>query len=242
MSFDQLREAVAAANRAIDRAGLVALSFGNASGVDRDAGVLLIKPSGLRCADVQPHDLVAVALEGGAVVEGSLRPSSDTPTHRHLYLEFPGIGGVIHTHSTSAAAWAQAGRPIPALGTTHADYFRGPVLVSRPMHPAEVDGEYEWETGRVIVETIRDHGRTAEDSPAVLVRSHGPFAWGPTPAAAVENAIALEEIATIAWRTMAIDPSAPAISAELLRRHFDRKHGAGAYYGQPEAAEEAARR
>jgi L-ribulose-5-phosphate 4-epimerase len=232
MTFEALRDAVAAANRAIDRAGLVTSSFGNASGVDREAGVLLIKPSGVRCADVRAEDLVAVALSDGAVVEGSLRPSSDTPTHRHLYLEFAGIGGVVHTHSTSAAAWAQAARPIPALGTTHADYFRGPVLVSRPMHASEVDGDYEWETGRVIAETVRDHDRTAEDSPAVLVRSHGPFAWGATPAAAVEAAIVLEEIATIAWRTLGIDPSAPAISAELLHRHFDRKHGATAYYGQ----------
>jgi L-ribulose-5-phosphate 4-epimerase len=241
VSLDELREEVAAANRAIDRAGLVTLSFGNASGVDRDAALLLIKPSGLACADCRAEDLVAVALDDGRVVEGSLRPSSDTPTHRYLYNEFPEVGGVIHTHSTSAAAWAQAGRPIPALGTTHADYFRGPVLVSRPMHPHEVDGDYEWETGRVIAETIREHDRTADDSPAVLVRSHGPFAWGHTPAAAVESAIALEAIATIAWRTLGIDPSAPAISAELLRRHFDRKHGATAYYGQP-AAEEAGRR
>jgi len=237
VTFETLRDEVAAANRAIEQAGLVTLSFGNASGVDRDAGVLLIKPSGLRCADVRPEDLVAVALADGSVVEGSLRPSSDTPTHRHLYLELANIGGVVHTHSTSAAAWAQAARPIPALGTTHADYFRGPVLVSRQMRAAEVDGDYEWETGRVIAETIRDHDRTAEDSPAVLVRSHGPFAWGPTPASAVENAVALEEIATIAWRTLGIDPSAPAIQAELLHRHFDRKHGAGAYYGQPPRAE-----
>lgn len=236
MTFEALRDEVAAANRAIDHAGLVTLSFGNASGVDRDAGILLIKPSGLRCADVRPEDLVAVALADGAV-EGSLRPSSDTPTHRHLYLELATIGGVVHTHSTSAAAWAQAARPIPALGTTHADYFRGPVLVSRQMRAAEVDGDYEWETGRVITETLRDHDRTAGDSPAVLVRSHGPFAWGATPAAAVAAAIALEEIATIAWRTLGIDPSAPAIQAELLHRHFDRKHGAGAYYGQPPRAE-----
>jgi L-ribulose-5-phosphate 4-epimerase len=233
VTFDQLRDEVAAANRAIDRAGLVTLSFGNASGVDRDAGVLLIKPSGLRCADVRPEDLVAVALADGAVVEGSLRPSSDTPTHRHLYLELPTIGGVVHTHSTSAAAWAQAARPIPALGTTHADYFRGPVLVSRHLVSEEIDGEYEWETGRVIVETLREHGRTPEDSPAVLVRAHGPFAWGPTPSAAVETAIALEAIATIGWRTLGIDPSAPAMPAELLNRHFDRKHGPTAYYGQP---------
>ena len=232
MTSVTLREAVAAANRAVDAAGLVTLSFGNVSGVDRDAGVLVIKPSGVPCADVHPEDLVAVALDDGRVVEGSLRPSSDTPTHRLLYLEFPEIGGVVHSHSTSASAWAQTGRPIPALGTTHADYFRGPVLVSRHLSRDEIDSEYEWETGRVIVEAVREHARTPEDSPAVLVRSHGPFAWGVTPAAAVEAAIALEEIATIAWRTLGIDPSSPAIAEDLLRRHFDRKHGVSAYYGQ----------
>ncbi len=232
MSLAALRDQVAAANRAVDAAGLVTLAFGNVSGVDRDAGVLVIKPSGVPCADVRAEDLVAVALDDGRVVEGSLRPSSDTPTHRLLYLEFPDIGGVVHTHSTSASAWAQAGRPIPAFGTTHADYFRGPVLVSRHLSRAEIEGDYEWETGRVVVETVREHDRTAEDSPAVLVRSHGPFAWGGTPAAAVEAAVALEEIATMAWRTLGIDPSSPAIAQELLHRHFDRKHGASAYYGQ----------
>ena len=235
MTASAVRDEVAAANRAIAAAGLVTLSFGNVSGVDRDAGALLIKPSGLACADVGPDDLVEVALDDGRVVSGDRRPSTDTPTHRHLYLEFPEIGGVVHTHSTSAAAWAQAGRPIPALGTTHADYFRGPVLVSRHLHRGEIEGDYEWATGEVIAETIRQHDRSAEDSPGVLVRAHGPFAWGSTPAAAVEAAIALEEIATIAWRTLGIDPSAPAIPDELLRRHFDRKHGPAAYYGQPEA-------
>ncbi|HEX5013270.1 MAG TPA: L-ribulose-5-phosphate 4-epimerase AraD [Candidatus Limnocylindrales bacterium] len=237
MTEPTLRYEVAAANRAIAAHGLVTLSFGNVSGVDREAGTLLIKPSGLACAEIGPDDLVEVALDDGRVVAGNRRPSSDTPTHRHLYREFPSIGGVVHTHSTSAAAWAQAGRPIPALGTTHADYFRGPVLVSRQLRRDEIEGDYELATGAVIAETIRSHDRSADDSPAVLVRAHGPFAWGATPAVAVENAIALEQIATIAWRTLGIDPSAPAISDELLRRHFDRKHGEGAYYGQPSSAE-----
>jgi L-ribulose-5-phosphate 4-epimerase len=230
--LDGLRAAVADANRAIDRAGLVKLSFGNVSGVDRAAGIMLIKPSGMPCADVEPDDVVAVLLEDGRVVGSRLRPSSDTPTHRSLYLDFPDIRGVVHTHSTSAAAWAQAGRPIPALGTTHADYFRGPVPVSRDLTPEQVGDDYEWETGRAITEALRDGGRTAADSPAVLVRSHGPFAWGSSPAAAVEVAIALEEIATIAWRTLGIEPSTGAIGSPLLHRHFDRKHGATATYGQ----------
>ena len=231
MSAD-LRTLVAEANRAIDRAGLVTLSFGNVSGVDRDAGILLIKPSGMPCGSVEPQDLVAVALDDGRVVEGSRRPSTDTPTHRLLYREFPEIGGVVHTHSSFATSWAQAGREIPALGTTHADYFRGPVLVSRPLNRAEIEGDYEWETGRVIAETIRDHGRTAEDSPAVLVGSHGPFTWGPSPAAAVEVAVALEAIAAMASQSLMIDPTREAIAPELLARHFDRKHGPAAYYGQ----------
>ena len=237
MTDADLRARVADANQAIERAGLVKLAFGNASGVDREAGVLFIKPSGLRCADVGPEHLVAVALEDGRVVEGTGRPSTDTPTHRRLYLEFPDIGGVVHTHSTAAAAWAQAARPIPALGTTHADYFRGPVLVSRPMTRVEIEGDYEWETGSVIAETIHKHDRTAEDSPAVLVRSHGPFAWGASPEAAVEAAIALEVIATMAWQTLGLDPSTTDIHPELLARHFDRKHGRTAYYGQTTPAE-----
>jgi L-ribulose-5-phosphate 4-epimerase len=237
MTSASLRDRVAEASRAIDRAGLVTLSFGNVSGVDRQAGIVVIKPSGLACADIGPDDLVEVALDDGRVVGGTGRPSTDTPTHRQLYLEFPEIGGVVHTHSPSAAAWAQAGRSIPAFGTTHADYFRGPVPVSRDLRPDEIDGEYEWETGRVIAETLRGEGRTAEDSPAVLVRGHGPFTWGTSPAAAVEAAVALEAIATIALRTLAIDPDAVALGEGLLARHFDRKHGSTAYYGQPSSRE-----
>jgi L-ribulose-5-phosphate 4-epimerase len=228
-----LRARVAAANVALNAAGLVTLSFGNVSGVDRDAGVLVIKPSGVPYAELRPESMVTVALEDGHVVEGSFRPSTDTPTHRLLYREFADIGGVVHTHSRSATAWAQAGRPIPCLGTTHADYFRGSVPVSRPLDPDEIGGEYEWETGKVICETLLAEGRTPADAPAVLVASHGPFAWGTSPEQAVEAAIALEAVAEMAFRTLAIEASVDEIGEDLLRRHFDRKHGAGAYYGQP---------
>lgn len=230
--YADLRTLVAEANRAIEQAGLVTLSFGNVSGVDREAGILLIKPSGVPCSRIEPQDLVAVALDDGRVVEGSRRPSTDTPTHRLLYREFPDIGGVVHTHSSFATSWAQAGREIPALGTTHADYFRGSVLVSRALDPAEIEGDYEWATGRVIAETLRAHDRTPEDSPAVLVRSHGPFSWGPSPAAAVDVAVALEAIAAMAWQSLTIDSAPPPMASELLTRHFDRKHGPAAYYGQ----------
>jgi L-ribulose-5-phosphate 4-epimerase len=233
MTGPQLRERVAAGNVALGQAGLVALSFGNLSAVDRDRGVLLIKPSGVPCADVTAADVVAVGLDDGLTHDGSLRPSTDTPTHRLLLREFPEIGAVVHTHSPSASAWAQAGRPIPCLGTTHADYFRGQVPVTRALTRDEIDGDYEWETGRVIAEAIRNAGMTAEALPAVLVRSHGPFVWGRTPEAAVEAAIALETIASMAFQTLLIEAAAVEIGDELLARHFDRKHGPGAYYGQP---------
>jgi L-ribulose-5-phosphate 4-epimerase len=228
----ELRAEVAAANAAIDRAGLVTLSFGNVSGVDRDAGVLVIKPSGAPYATLRPEDLVAVSLEDGRVVEGGLRPSVDTPTHRVLYQAFPDVGGVVHTHSPYASAWSQAGKPIPCFGTTHADFFRGEVPVTRALNPDELGDAYEEDTGRVIVETLERAGRSAVEAPAVLVASHGPFVWGPTATAAVEAAIALEAIAAMAFRTLVIEASTSEIGEELLARHFDRKHGAGAYYGQ----------
>ena len=228
----QLRAEVAAANAEIDRAGLVTLSFGNVSGVDRKAGILVIKPSGAPYATLRPEDLVVVSLEDGSVLEGELRPSVDTPTHRMLYQAFPDVGGVVHTHSPYASAWAQAGKPIPCLGTTHADFFRGEVPVTRSLNPDELGDAYEADTGRVIVETLERAGRSAVEAPAVLVASHGPFTWGPSATAAVEAAIAVEAIAAMAFRTLVIEASASEIGEALLARHFDRKHGAGAYYGQ----------
>lgn len=232
-SLAALRDEVCRANLALVDAGLVTLSFGNASGVDREAGVLVIKPSGVPYHELTPESMVAVALDDLRVVEGGLRPSSDTPTHAVLYRRLPSIGGVVHTHSGFASAWAQAHRSIPTLGTTHADHFNGPVPVTRPMTAAEVGDEYERQTGEVIVETLQGLGFDALEMPATLVASHGPFTWGADPAAAVANAIALEAVAAMAHRTHGLSPSIEEIDDALLRRHFSRKHGAGAYYGQP---------
>jgi L-ribulose-5-phosphate 4-epimerase len=233
MSLGDLREAVYRANLALVEAGLVSLSFGNASGIDRDRGLIVIKPSGVPYDRLTPADLVVVDLADERIVEGSLRPSSDTPTHALLYRHFPHIGGVVHTHSTYASAWAQAGLDIPPLGTTHADHFDGPVPVTQDLRQAQIDGPYERETGVAIAATLDELGLDPLRMPAVLVRSHGPFTWGRTAAEAVTHAVALELVAQMAHHTVILSPDVPSMDPRLLARHFSRKHGAGAYYGQP---------
>ena len=227
--YTGLREECWSANRRLPVLGLADLTFGNVSVLDRDSGVFAIKPSGVDYAKLTPDDLVLLDLDGN-VVEGTLRPSSDTPTHRRLLQAFPGIRAVVHTHSRHATSFAQAGRAIPCLGTTHADYFYGEVPVTRPMTESEVASAYELETGNVIVERFASLG--PEEVPAVLVHGHAPFVWGPTTAKALETAQALEIIAEMAFKTLQINPSAVPISAHLLNKHFKRKHGGDAYYGQ----------
>jgi len=232
LMLPELREQVWRANQALFRAGLVTLSFGNASGIDRATEVFLIKPSGVPYERLRPEGLVAVSLDDGSVVEGDLRPSSDTPIHLLLYQRFGSIGGVVHTHSTAAVGWAQAGRSIPALGTTHADHFHGPVPVTRPLTRGEVEGDYEHETGEVIAATIESLGLDPLEMPAILVASHGPFTWGADAEDAADNAIALEAVAAMARATLALNPGVEPVPQYLLDRHYGRKHGPGAYYGQ----------
>lgn len=227
--LEELKREAYEANLQLPRQGLINLTFGNASALDRTRGIFAIKPSGVDYERLRPEDMVLVDLEGQRV-EGTLNPSSDTPTHRRLFLAFPGIGGVVHTHSSCATAFAQAGCAIPAFGTTHADYFCGEVPVTRKMSPTEIAAAYEWETGQVIVE--RFAGRDPLDCPAVLVNRHGPFTWGPTVAKAVETAVALECVAHMALMSLQLAPALSAIEPELLHKHFKRKHGPGAYYGQ----------
>jgi L-ribulose-5-phosphate 4-epimerase len=232
MGYGELREEVVRANRALAEAGLVSLAFGNASGVDRAAGVLLIKPSGIACDAVEPDQIVVVALADGSVVEGDLRPSSDTPTHLELYRRFPAIGGVVHTHSSYASAFAQAGLEIPCLGTTHADHFAGPVPVTRWLRTDEIAGDYERATGSVVADTLDGLGLDPLAMPAVLVRSHGPFTWGRSAGDAAANAEAVELVATMAHRTLALAHDVSPLDEALRLRHFERKHGSAAYYGQ----------
>lgn len=231
MSFDQLKEEVFRVNRRIVDAGLVVLTWGNASGTDRGRGVMAIKPSGVSYETMTPDDIVVMSIETGEVVEGKLNPSSDTPTHLVLYQQFPEVGGIVHTHSTYATSWAQAGRELPCLGTTHADHFYGSVPVARLLSDSELSS-YERTTGEVIVECFRERGLKPSAMPAVLLPHHGPFAWGPDPEHALQNAIALEQVAKMASITYSIDSGAREIPANLLEKHYLRKHGEDAYYGQ----------
>lgn len=231
--LESLKQEAYEANVALPKHGLINLTFGNASAIDRAKGIFAIKPSGVAYADLKPADMVLIDLEGKQV-EGALRPSSDTPTHRRLFLAFPEIGGVVHTHSSHATAFAQAGRDIPIFGTTHADYFYGNVPVTRKMTAAEIGGgAYEWETGNVIVELFTLSGLDPSDFPAVLVNRHAPFTWGKTVAKAVEVAVATECIAQMALMSLQLEPQLPIIESSLRDKHFKRKHGPGAYYGQP---------
>jgi L-ribulose-5-phosphate 4-epimerase len=229
MDLLQLKNDVFRRNLELVEHGLVVLTWGNVSGIDREAGLVAIKPSGVPYASMTAEDVVVVDLEG-KTVEGRLNPSSDLPTHLALYRAFPSVGGIVHTHSPKAVAWAQARRGIPAFGTTHADHFHGAVPCTRELTPAEVAEDYELNTGRVIEE--RFHDLDAEAFPGVLVAGHGPFTWGPTPRKAVENAVALEQIAAMALDTLRLDPDAEPAPSYVLDKHYFRKHGPGAYYGQ----------
>ncbi len=228
--LEQLKQLVCEANLRLVREGLVIDTWGNVSGIDRKAGLIVIKPSGVPYDNMKAEHMVVVALATGAVVEGGLKPSSDTPTHLELYRAFPAVGGVVHTHSLYATVWAQARRDLPALGTTHADYFYGPVPCTRCIRPDEIRGEYEANTGKLIVE--RFAGIDPAQMQAVLVCQHGPFTWGPSPDKAVQNAVVLEHLARMASETLRINPALVAMDQPLLDKHFLRKHGAGAYYGQ----------
>lgn len=227
--LEELKAAVCEANLQLPAYGLVTFTWGNVSGIDREKGLIVIKPSGVEYPCLKPEDMVVVSLETGEVVEGKYKPSSDTPTHLELYRAFPELGGIVHTHSRWATCWAQAGRSLPAYGTTHADYFYGPVPCTRQMTPEEIAGAYEAETGKVIIEAFGD--TPAADVPGVLVYSHGPFSWGKDPAEAVHNAVVLEEIAMMAVYTEQLGNTTP-MQQELLDKHFLRKHGKNAYYGQ----------
>jgi L-ribulose-5-phosphate 4-epimerase len=229
MKLKALREEVLEANLELVRRGLVLYTFGNASGIARDEGLVVIKPSGVPYETMKPDDLVIVDLQG-AVVEGSLRPSSDLPTHLVLYKSFNGIGGVAHTHSRAATAWAQAKREIPCFGTTHADSFHGPIPVTNSLRSSEIHDDYELHTGLAIVRCIGK--RDPLHTPGVLVASHAPFCWGKTPADAAHNAVIVEEVAAMALQTIAANPKTLAIQKVLHEKHFFRKHGNAAYYGQ----------
>ena len=226
--LELLKEKVCEANLELVKHGLVIFTWGNVSAIDRATGLVVIKPSGVSYDNMKPSDMVVVDLDG-KVVEGTLRPSSDTPTHVVLYRAFPEIGGVVHTHSTYATAWAQAGLGIPNIGTTHADYFHHDIPCTADMTEAEVKGNYEWETGNVIVK--RFEGMNPNDTPGVLVKNHGPFTWGKDAAEAVHNAVVLEQVAKMAFIAKSVNPNL-TMNPLLIEKHYSRKHGPGAYYGQ----------
>ncbi len=227
----KLKKQVLEANLALPAHGLVTFTWGNVSGIDRERGLVVIKPSGVAYDGMTADDMVVVDLDGN-VVEGKWKPSSDTPTHLELYREFPECGGIVHTHSRWATSFAQAGRGIPAMGTTQGDYFYGEIPCTRLMTPEEIAGEYELETGKVIVETFRTRGIDPAAVPGVLVNSHGPFAWGEDAAEAVHNAVVMEEVAFMDFHALALEPGRGPMQQELLDKHYLRKHGANAYYGQ----------
>ena len=229
--LEQLKQQVLEANLLLPKHGLITFTWGNVSGIDREKGLVVIKPSGVEYDDMCADDMVVVDLEGN-VVEGHYKPSSDTPTHLALYKAFPTLGGVVHTHSRWATSFAQAGRGVPAMGTTQGDYFYGEIPCTRKMTPEEIAGQYELETGNVIIETFKERGIDPAQVPAVLVYSHGPFTWGTDPFNAVHNAVVLEEVAFMDFHAMALNPSLPPMQQELLDKHYLRKHGKDAYYGQ----------
>ena len=225
----QLRHQVWQANMDLERHHLVTFTWGNVSAIDRESGLMVIKPSGVAYSELSAENMVVVDLEGN-VVEGSLNPSSDTATHLVLYRAYPEIGGVVHTHSNHATSWAQAGKPIPALGTTHADYFYGNIPCTRALSDQEIQNDYEYNTGKVIVETIGDNDPVA--IPGIIVKEHGPFSWGKDAAQAVHNAVVMEVVADMALQTLQINAQVDHINQALLDKHYLRKHGANAYYGQ----------
>ncbi|TBL74782.1 L-ribulose-5-phosphate 4-epimerase [Obesumbacterium proteus] len=227
--MQQLKQQVFDANMALPHYGLVTFTWGNVSAIDRERGLVVIKPSGVPYETMQAEDMVVVDLQGN-IIEGRYRPSSDTPTHLELYRRYPHLGGIVHTHSTHATAWAQAGLSIPALGTTHADYFFGDIPCTRALNAAEVAGEYELNTGKVIVETLGDTNPL--HTPGIVVYQHGPFSWGKDAVDAVHNAVVMEEVAKMAWIACGINPRLRHIDGYLMDKHFSRKHGPNAYYGQ----------
>ena len=229
--LEALKQQVYEANLDLVAKGMVIYTWGNVSGIDRDKGLVVIKPSGVDYDKMKAEDMVVVDLESGQCVDGSLKPSSDTPTHLELYRRFPGIGGITHTHSTHAVAFAQAGMAIPALGTTHADYFYGNIPCTRELTKEEVEDAYELNTGRVIAEKVEELGIDPLSVPAIVVKNHGPFSWGASAAASVYHAVVMEHVAEMALKTLLLNPQSE-IAQYVLDKHYMRKHGPGAYYGQ----------